>query len=147
MMLEASQVEKTFRDCLFNDGEDTTLHVEVKGIMVNVGFHPGRLASHHDEIVAMLDELPDEFKASGGGGWSFLNACNDKHDNLWTGSQQTMDELFMLGMGIDRVAPLLPREVWPVLPGGVPYYIITDDDTPPLGVLPDDLNEPHGQQT
>jgi hypothetical protein len=72
----------------------------------------------------MLAELPDMFKESGGGGWSFLNACDDRHGNQWTGLHQRMEQLFQLGIGIDKVECQLPREVWPALPGGMPYYIV-----------------------
>ena len=122
--LNPAQVNAVFMDCLFKDGEDTSKHVKAEGITTTVGFHPERLESHKAEIEAMLDELPNEFKKSGGGGWSFLNACNDKHGNQWTGFHQRMEQLFQLGIGIGKVQSQLPREMWLALPGGMPYYII-----------------------
>ncbi|MEK7645754.1 MAG: hypothetical protein AAB374_01460 [Patescibacteria group bacterium] len=122
--LNPEQVNAVFMDCLFKDGEDTSKHVKAEGITTTVGFHPERLESHKAEIEAMLDELPNEFKKSGGGGWSFLNACNDKHGNQWTGFHQRMEQLFQLGIGIGKVQSQLPREMWLALPGGMPYYII-----------------------
>ncbi len=90
MVLNPEWVNAVFMDCLFRDGEDTSRHVKAEGIVGDVGFHPERLESHKAEIVAMLDELPDQFKESSGGGWSFLNACMDRHGNQWTGLHQTM---------------------------------------------------------
>ena len=123
--LNAEQVNAVFMDCLFRNGEDASKHVKAEGIVRNVGFHPERLESHKAEIVAMLDELPEQFQEKSGGGWSFLKACNDKHGNQWTGLHQTMEQLFQLGIGIGKVKSLMPREVWSALPGGMPYYVIT----------------------
>jgi len=124
-LLNPEFVQAIFNDCLFKPGEDTSNHVKAEGISCNIGFHPARLESHKDEIVAMLDELPDDFKESGGGGMSFLNACNDKHGNQWTGFHQRMEQLFQLGIGIGKVKLLMPREMWSALPGGMPYYVVT----------------------
>src|SRR4030042_2298665 len=84
-MIDPERVNAIFMDCLFKEGEDTSKPIKVEGIVRNIGFHPERLESHKAEIAAMLDELPDEFKESGGGGMSFLNACNDKHGNQGPG--------------------------------------------------------------
>ena len=123
--LNPERVNAVFMDCLFRDGEDTSKHVKAEGIVRNVEFHPERLESHRAEIVAMLDELPEQFQEKSGGGWSFLNACNDKHGNQWTGLHQTMEQLFQLGIGIGKVKSLIPREMWSALPGGMPYYVVT----------------------
>jgi len=112
-------------DCLFKEGEDTSNYVKAEGIMTNVGFHPERLASHKAEVDEMLAELPDEFKKSMGGGWSFLNACNDKNGNQWTDLQKTMEQLVLLGIALGVVKFQLPREVWKALPGGMPYLVIS----------------------
>jgi hypothetical protein len=123
-VLKSERVEAIFMDCLFKDGEDITNHVKAEGITSNVGFHPERLAGHKAEITLMLDELPDSFKKTGGGGMSFLQACEDKHGNQWTGSHQRMDQLFQLGTSTGKVECLMPRNMWPMLPGGMPYYSI-----------------------
>ena len=133
--LTANRVEEIYIACLFEDEElkegDTVLerlpeHVMVEGIVNNTAFHPDRLAEHVDEILEMLLELPDDFKESKGGGKSFLNACNDKDGNQWTGLHMRMGQLFDLGVGIGKVEPVLSREYWSMMPGGVPYYMIKD---------------------
>lgn len=91
--LTPQRVTAVFIDCLFSDGEDTSKHVEAKGITVDVGFDPERLTSHKSEIEEMLNELPNEFQQSGGGGWTFLNACNDKNGHQWTDLQRTVQEV------------------------------------------------------
>ena len=124
--IDPQRVTDIFRDCLFNEGEDTTEHVKAPGILHNVGFHPGRLEWNKTEIEAMLDELPDTFKKSGGGGMSFLNACVDRHGEQWTGLHLTVEQLFMLGVAVGKAELLLPRERWSMLPGGMPYYLVHD---------------------
>jgi hypothetical protein len=126
MVLDSDRVSAVFMDCLFRAGEDASKYVLAEGITINVGFHSERLESHRAEIEAMLAELPDEFQKSHGGGWSFLNACNDRYGNQWTGSHQRMEQLFQLGIGIGKVKCQLPREMWPALPGGMPFYIVMD---------------------
>jgi len=115
-------------DCLFKDGEDTSNLVRVEGIFSNFGFHPDRLENHKHEIVEMLNELPEQFHENTGGGWSFLNACMDKHGNQWTDLHRVMEQLFVLGIGINRVEYVLQRDMWRILPGGMPYCVIFDSD-------------------
>lgn len=124
--LDAGRVNEIFIACLFQAGEDTSKHVAAHGVMVNVGFHPERLESFKDEIKGMLEELPNEFMQSGGGGWSFLNLCVDKHGNQWTGFHQTMDELVILGLATGLVDFVMPREAWSALPGSMPYIVVKD---------------------
>ena len=135
--LSSENVEGVLSDCLYTDaelkesgGETPEGTIIVEGIHRSFGLHPGRVQTHEDEIARMLDELPDTFKESGGGGWSFLNACNDKHDRQWTSFHKTMDALFVLGMAIRKVKCLMPREVWSLMPGGMPYYIILNKPEP-----------------
>lgn len=123
-VLSTVRVRQLFLDCLFKDGEDTSSHVKAEGITSIAEFNPDRLNIHKVEIEAMLDELPDEFKKSDGGGMSFLNACNDRHGNQWTGFHQTMEQLFQLGIAIGKVECQLPKEMWQALPGGMPYYVV-----------------------
>lgn len=127
--INPERVNEVFMDCLFREGEDTSQHVRAEGIVHTVGFHPGRLEEHRAEIEAWLAELPTEFRAREGGGWSFLNACNDRHGNQWTGLHQRMEQLFQLGIGLGLVACQMPRDMWAVLPGGMPYYVITDSQS------------------
>lgn len=85
-----------------------------------------RLEKNKGAIKSMLDELPDDFKESKGGGGSFLSACMDKDGEQWTGLQAIVEELFLLGIAIGAVRLVLPRKMWGMLPGGMPYYVIID---------------------
>jgi hypothetical protein len=119
--LSAERVETVFADCLAPSAEDG---VTVQGVVRTVAFDPAQIQARAGDIAAMLAELPDQFRKSGGGGWSFLNACEDRHGTLWTGMHQRMEELFMLGLAAGQVTELMPRELWDALPGGMPYYMV-----------------------
>lgn len=122
-MLTAEKVHTVIIDCLFREGEDTTDHIPVSGVVLNLGFHPGRLKEHTDEIAELLAELPEGFSENMGGGRSFLDACMDKHGEQW-GEHRNVDELLTLGLASGLVSYCLPREVWHVLPGGMPYFTV-----------------------
>ena len=115
----ASLVNQTFQKCLFKDGEDTTNQVQVEGITNIFGLHPQRLEEQRETVTALVAELPPIFKE----GYSFLKLCENKNGEQWTGLQRTMQELMVMAVGLELMSYCLPREVWPVLPGGVPYVI------------------------
>jgi hypothetical protein len=125
MNLTAENVGKILKDCLFGEYEEKNNFVKVEGLMHTFIFHPERLENHRQEIYELLNELPDGFKKSVGGGMSFLAACEDKNGNQW-GEHMHTEELFCLGIGLGLVSSPLPREMWHVLPGGMPYYTFID---------------------
>lgn len=126
MNLTSAAVKVLMNDCLFGDEEPAMLpRIEVEGILHNYGFRPERIESHYDEIVELLYELPDMYQETVGGGWSFLNMCQDKDGTLWTGLHWVMEQLVALGEAAGRMKLVLPRDVWSVLPGGMPYYVVT----------------------
>lgn len=127
MLIDAQQVHATVLTCLFREGEDVDEYVEAQGLMQTLGFHPGRLREVAPQIRAWLDALPPQFQVSGGGGWSFLNGCTDRDGSLWTGEQTVVDELLMLGIGIGYARILVPREMWSMFPGGVPYFSVGEE--------------------
>ncbi len=127
-MLTSRRVHEVFLDCLFRDDEVTPGKIPdnaviADGIRTKVAFHNARLASYQDEITKMLLELPEEFTPAGGGGSTFLNACNDRHGRLW-GQHINIDQLVMLGLALGMVRWNLPREMWRNMPGGMPYFTV-----------------------
>ena len=122
MELTSSNVEKILIDCFVENEECEGL--EIKGIVNTYIFDPDRLKKNSKDITDMLNELPKEFHKNGGGGWSFLQACNKKNGVQWTDLHQRMEELFVLGMGIKKVKSLFTKDMWPSLSGGMPYYVI-----------------------
>jgi len=126
MELTAENVENVFLSCLFGNGQDTKNAKIIDGITSQYGFNPLKLEKHKPDIETMLNQLPETFQEKKGGGWSFLNACQNSKGRQWTGLHQTMEQLFVLGMAIEKVKCLLPKEMWPALPGGMPYYSILE---------------------
>lgn len=104
--LDPRQVEETFSACLLNDHPEADA-VEVDCIVFPAKLSKSELADLAELILAMLLELPEQFRQSGGGGWSFLNACDDRHGNQWTGLHRTMAMLFGLGLGLGLVEWLI----------------------------------------
>lgn len=125
MELTSENVQTLFKSCLFDRAEDAIDYVEASGAMMRVGFNPERLKEKRQEIEELLNQLPDEFKKSKGGGWTFLNACYTSSGNLW-GQHENVDQLLCLGLGIDKVNYMMPRKFWCSLPGGMPYFVVND---------------------
>lgn len=123
MELTCENVEKVFMDCLFGNTEDKSDAILVDGIVAKYGFNPSKIELHKEEIRAMLSELPDSFKPNSGGGMSFLNACMTKANHQW-GEHRNMEQLFSLGIAAGFVTYCMPREMWNILPGGVPYLTV-----------------------
>lgn len=129
MKLTSENVSNTFKHCLWSEEEIKELGGEnqaiekstcVTGISANYAFNSERLASSKNDIKLMLEQLPCVFAD----GMSFLNACDNKDGEMWTGSQKVMEEIFVLGMAAGFVKECFSRDMWPMLPGGVPYYIV-----------------------
>lgn len=129
--LSSKAVMDIFMDCLFKEQPTAgTEYVPVIGIRENIGFDPKKIKTHKDEIINLLNFLPSEFfeteQNGEGGGWSLLKAPFTKYDTQW-GEQIDADRLFMLGMAIGKVKYLMPRKLWFMLPGCVPYYVISKE--------------------
>lgn len=125
----AFRVHKVFLDCLYQPEEikdATTPPLDAKiveGITMKFALHPKRLALHRQEVKDFLDQMPNEFRADKGGGWSFLNLCMDKNGRQW-GEHPTMQELVVLGIALGMVEYCMPRDMWDAFPGGMPYITI-----------------------
>ena len=125
MNLTSENVQHTFTSCLFAEGENTSSAVMVEGIKSDFGFHPERLKENTDKIQSMLAELPKESHESEGGGWSFLNACNNNQGIQWTDLHPVMEQLFCMGIAIGKAKYLMPREMWSIMPGQMPYLVVS----------------------
>lgn len=125
MNLTTENVNDVFLNCLFKEGENSDDHVKAEAVMMTVGFHPERLKANEDNISSMLDDLPDAFRKDAGGGWSFLNMCDTKKGELWTGIHAQIDELVALSIASKKMAYLMPdRKMWKHFAGGMPYLVI-----------------------
>ena len=109
-----------FMDCLFKEGEDKTNPVKVEGLTSMFGLHPQRLEEKRELVTALLTELPSEFNEC----WVFLNLCITRNGELWTGSHRVCEQLVVMAIGLGLMEYCMPREIWKILPGGVPYLMI-----------------------
>jgi hypothetical protein len=122
LKLTSQNVKDLFQKVLFNDGEDHTNHVPVQGITINVGLHPGRLEEIKPQVAELLGQLSQDFHKDHGGGTSFMNMPALANGELW-GEQHNAQELMVLGLATGYLSYCLPREMWMMLPGGVPYLM------------------------
>lgn len=123
--LTVNAVETIFVECLTN--ENNPNKISCTPVVHMCVFDKEKIENKSKEILGLLMELPTEFRRSSGGGYSFLMACNDKDGNQWTGLHVNMEKLFALGMAAGHVEHLMPKEMWSILPGGVPYFVINDN--------------------
>lgn len=97
--LDSKKVNEIFLYCLFNSGEDTSIHVVGEGVKLRAGFHPERLKEKESTISEMLGELPEIFHS----GFPFSEMCYDKNGNQWSSLHKIMDELVVLGSACKKV--------------------------------------------
>lgn len=127
-MISAKRVQEILFDCFYSaeeikDGIPADA-IRVEGIVRNFGFSPSRLEPHRKEINEILDQLDPTVKE----GMSFIMFPMDKDGNQW-GEQYNAEQLIALGIAIGRLKYCLPREMWMVCPGGVPYIQEVKEDT------------------
>lgn len=129
MSIDPSHVQEVYSVCLAEGLSPESPHyVTVEGIVHTTAFDKRKLDAHAEDVAEMLSWLPLPYRplsVGGGGGWSFLNACDDKDGNQWTGLHWTMEMLFQLGIGLGMADWILERDMWPVFPGGMPYVSVT----------------------
>ena len=129
MELTGENVHNIMVDCLFDDDVEIDENnlpdncIVIEGILNSYGLKREGLEQHKDDIISMVNQLPTEFIE--GGGWSFLNMCMRNDGEQWTGFHWTQEQLLVLGIGVGAMQILLPREVWNLLPGGMPYVAVT----------------------
>lgn len=125
MELTSENVKRVFIECLSNEKEgDNVRLVEAVHANVKMAMRCDKLKFYQEEIQGMLMQLPRKFRETDGGGWSFLNLCTREDGTQWTGSHATMEQLVCLGIGCGKMKYLLPRSMWNILPGGMPYLAV-----------------------
>nr|DAL02868.1 MAG TPA: hypothetical protein [Caudoviricetes sp.] len=146
MALTAENVNAVLHECL-SGGNAKSIHV--RGVEVAGYFDPERLESRRNDIINMLDELPDEFHIPGGGGWTFLNMCIDRNHRQWTDFHRDCDALYCLGKAIGVCEfTIAQRDLWRMFPGGMPYITIkthrptVDGKTMNCIIIDEPINKP-----
>lgn len=124
LRLSSQNVCAVFNGCLVLTPGDNTAKI-VNGVQICAWFNPERLENHRADILAMLDELPDEFHVGSGNGWTFLNMCIDRNGVQWTDYHKVCDMLLCLGIAIGAVEyTIKQRDLWRMFPGEMPYITI-----------------------
>lgn len=136
MKLTAENVVAVTKDCLYTDEEIQQIGLDnieskalmVEGVVSKFGFNPVKIEKHRKDIRDMCECLPEEFmQNSEAGGHTFLRACVDKDGVQW-GEQRTVDNLICLGLATGDIQFLIKdRTMWQILPGGVPYFYVTEE--------------------
>lgn len=129
MDLTIKNVHCVAQACLYADDKRAVAEregVRAEGILRTLVFDPEKVVSRKADIEALLRQLPKQFFQAGGGGWSFLNMCEDRRGKLW-GQHPDMEILCCLGIAAGLGKWMLPREYWSAMPGGMPYYVVLLD--------------------
>lgn len=125
MELTRSNVQKIMLEALPGK-ENEPGCIKVDGVVATYLLKEDVLSKYKNDIIDMLHQLPDKFTEEHQG-YSFLEACMTKSEEHW-GEHRDIEALMVLGIGIKRVVVPLPKEVWFILPGGVPYFYYTEKD-------------------
>lgn len=126
-ILSEGAVNVLYRACLWQGDDDPAQKQKIEGIVGIALLHRKRTHAQRGAIGALLGELPPQFHKSVGGGWSFPNACMDRHGRQWADLHQTMEHLFVLGIATGQARFLMQRKDWAVFPGGLPFVVVDPD--------------------
>ena len=121
--LDDEQVRNLTQECLIESETDEHA-LTVQGVVSTYLFDPVKITENREQIKQWLSELPHTFRKDEGGGWSFLYACKNAAGQQWTSLHVVMESLFCLGIAAGFVSCPLPRDMWNILPGGMPYYTV-----------------------
>jgi hypothetical protein len=132
-VLTSQRVEALFRDSLCREEEThqgipLVPTMKALGLTIKVEFNKVRLDSHREEVKAMLNELPIEFKSvwnGGKGGQSFIKLCVTKEGIRWTNNHRALEQLCLLAIGLDLGCFPFPRQTWSRFPNGIPDFCIS----------------------
>lgn len=130
MKLNTANVSKIFKSCLFKDDElneenmPTSPVVKVEAVASTFGFHQERLGAIKPKVMELLSQMPEAFFKDIGQGDTFLNGLVNDKNIPWSTNQSDLDMLLALGLGTELITYSMPRDMWPILPSGLPYFTI-----------------------
>lgn len=121
-------INAAFTDSLYKedeippDGSMPVGMVHAEGVRGMFGLHPTRLESHRSEVISAINLVHPAFHLSGeeAGGASFLQLPVLADGTHWA-EHQTCNELVVLAIGLGLGGICGTREIWHLMPGGVPY--------------------------
>lgn len=116
-----NKIDQLMQSCLAKNQDDPDI-VVVDGILRKYGFNKVAIQAHREEIRELLNQMPAEFHRRTGGGSSFLNLCMTKDGVQW-GEHVNVEALICLGLASGMAQYAFPKEIWGLLPGGMPYVV------------------------
>lgn len=90
------------------------------------GFSKTALDKYKEHIMKELAGMQDTFFQTPDGGMSMLAMVYDRNEVHWA-EHRNAEALIALGLGIEMVSFILPREMWNAFPGSMPYIVINDE--------------------
>lgn len=124
-MNRAEKIRDIIRSSFFTDEEVnsgmTKDAILVDGVTTKFGFHPARIQERKEDILRILrDVVSDDFIEGKGDGSSFMTLVIDKDGNHW-GEHSDVQSLVCLAIAAGYAKYTLPRAMWGMLPGAMPY--------------------------
>jgi len=113
----ALQEETIWREGTQQLEQPQDFHI-VHGLVSAFSLHKQRLELHRPQVIYWLSLLNKTFRENG---WTFMQVPY-LADGIQWGDRRDADILMVLGMGLELVYPLLPRELDSSLAGGFPYF-------------------------
>lgn len=117
----ASEVQWLLYDSLA-DKIDADGVIKVEAIVNSFAFDAAKIARNRVRIRGVLSVMHSNFHKHQGGGWSFLQLPMDADGIQW-GEQVDAERLTALAIAAGMGKFTLPRDMWNVLPGGMPYVV------------------------
>ena len=101
------------------DGEIPPDALRIEGVVRDFALHPGRVEEKRADVLTlfatMLGDAAESYHRKGGGGQSFLDFGGR------VGSHQEAESLLVIGIALGIAGYCAPKELWRILPGGLPY--------------------------
>lgn len=132
LSLKPQTVQALCGFCLFSQSQinepSNENAIAIIGEGKKMGLCAAKIARIKNVLTTLLFQLPTEYfdlafkdLKGAGGGFVFVNLCNNYEGNLWTGMQAIMDDLLILGQAAGRVKNLTKSDISDCMPN---YYII-----------------------
>jgi hypothetical protein len=120
--LTADRVHHVYGACWRAEGTRNSLQrIEVVGWLLRHTFSIKKLHGYREEIIRMLLSLPAGFRSDVGEGGSVGNMIERGDGVIWSVDMADIEKLVALGIASGLMNFCAPREVWHMLPGGLPY--------------------------
>ena len=148
MELTAENVRELFIGCMYKEeikSEEEIPHgsIVVEGIRNTVVFDPKMVKSNKEDIKDLLGQISEDFSSKEAGGTSFMNLPMTKDGIQW-GEHMNAEQLMLLGIASGYMTYLVPPDGWKMLPGGMPYLVVSFEEKPEADVSETDMEEGYG---